>query len=238
MGSHRIQDLHVTCHLGTPMAGPAPAMEGILIYCQDALEHSGHGRIDYNRQTAAKELPPPSTSIGLDLFKLGEFYLYCCSAPIYRVISAKVDHLGTRFDWSSCRRALGPGQSQHATDISGPHKPRYIPIQLYVVPIIHWFVRGNADRLRELLNACHNIGQYRREGYGQITYWGIEESTIGPAWYTVDPPDNTDAVKPVLMRPVPATTTECPYSGATLGHGAVMPPFWHRARQIDIWQPV
>lgn len=236
-GTQIAEDLLVTCKVATPVADKPPSLDALLLYMQDAKENGGRGSKTIMRTTKVDGLDVPAADIGLDLFELEGMALFCCSDPIWVMHGANTDHIGCRFDLAGAKQALAPGQAQHATDNSGPHKPRFIPVQLYNIAEIAWFCRGDQERIRRLLHGCKVVGKYRREGYGQVVSWTVAPSPVGAAWYTVAPPDNTEAVKPVLMRRVPATTTQCPYSGATLGRGAAMPPYWHGGRQIDVWRP-
>lgn len=63
----------------------------------------------------------------------------------------------------------------------------------FTAPTITWYVEGDADRIRSLLEPVQFIGKRRASGFGQVTAWDFE-------------PDELDGIEGLFgepLRPVP-----------------------------------
>lgn len=222
-------DYKVICELASPLAYGPPMLDAILANMARRLGRGGKP-VPISR---SDDIPRGFLhGVPLDTFAVGGEKVYCCSSPIWYAKAAWTDHLSTRFDLGALMDVLSPGQASKALSMSGPHKPKYIPVQCYAVDKVAWYVRGHRHDFMRLLREVRAIGPLRREGYGIVSNWTCEEAE--PLWHIAP---NPYGGLPVLMRPVPRYSDDCPYAGAVADYMGHKPPYWHPQRYMDVWRP-
>ena len=52
-----------------------------------------------------------------------------------------------------------------------------MPLTIFLVPELSWYVVGDADRIRQLLARVTHIGKKRSQGHGRVREWIVEPSS-------------------------------------------------------------
>lgn len=110
------------------------------------------------------------------------------------------------------------------TPNAGPEKAYYMPVPTIEAPTVSWLVIGDRKGVRDALRSIRQVGILRRQGYGIVSAWSVEDAPSGTEYvHVLVGPDGRAA------RHLPATWT--------IGEsefGSYQPPYWHPARQRAI----
>lgn len=115
------------------------------------------------------------------------------------------------------------GKSRHRVDIgSGIFKSYHMPIILKSYQTITFYVRGNMEKVKELLeNFIYYLGKKSSQGYGKVRLWEFNEiSKDYSVWKNGEP-----------VRPIPGL--ECQEyiklsKDINLQQYAIIPPYWRQ----------
>lgn len=227
------EPLKITALLSSPLAGEAPMLDALLEryafihnICECAKLSKG---IQLNSHDALKYYMIELVPLEEHTFKCGK-RCYCVSSPIVDVAHETVEHYSTRMDFNALKSRV-IDVSKIKTDV-GPYAPTFEPFRVRTVRGVSWYARGEKRYIKKWLSDIKYIGSRTSAGFGAVSEW-IVESTDQDYWITANGAD-----KPVLMRPVPIDefSTDDIY-GAQVYYGAIVPPYWHPQRQMEILRP-
>lgn len=111
---------------------------------------------------------------------------------------------------------------------SGHFKSYHMPLVLKSYKTIEFYVRGDTERVMELLEKHINfLGKKSSQGYGEVRCWSFEETEEDYSLWKDGQP----------MRPMPAKECEEELKGKlfNMQEYAIIPPYWrHDHREICI----
>jgi len=106
---------------------------------------------------------------------------------------------------------------------AGPYKSHRIPLRIIMCSSLSWFVMGNGDEIKPLLDGLHFIGKRYSHGLGQVVKWEIKEA-----------PENKSVLHDGrLMRNIPFDRNVKEQIASDSWYEAelaIRPPYWHQSR--------
>lgn len=157
--------------------------------------------------------------------------VYCASNPILGVVHSDVtERQSKRFDTDVCSEMLAEQHRKKLNTSSGPYKSRYVPIRVRRVDSIAWFVRGDRERMNQLLRRIRALGSERSYGYGAVCGWEYEQTEFDASIFAEDNGNK------VLMRTLPASCAEGS-TGYRRSYGGAFPPYWHPDTFMEVAIP-
>lgn len=209
----------MTAHLASPLAEDVPKLDALLTW--KAAHIIGWETIHRRSDPLPADVPLP-----LAWRKLAGINIWCCSDPIYRVEHTWREFYNKRFEprpeyvESSRLRKIN-----HAT---GPYKSLRKPMTIRRIPSVTWFALGQRKDLMRFLKQIPSIGALRKQGFGIISDWEVEEVEQ----------DHSVESDGVLMRTVPLAFAESlTCRGWRKGYGACRPPYWHPGNYMEVAVP-
>lgn len=116
-----------------------------------------------------------------------------------------------RLDQAAAERCVDFGGRRGKVDVgAGPFKGYRMPLTVFLVPELVWYVVGDGEEIRRLLGAVTAIGKKPSQGYGRVREWIVEP------W----PEDLSD------LRPIPDPGGD--------GIWGVRPPYWEPRNQVRV----
>lgn len=225
-----MDSLLVTAHLGSPLAGNAPRLDGLLEYLLSLHYAKGVPGYKVDRNFPAPlqgEIPIPLLRRRLGLWLVG-----VCSDPIYPVsIDDRHEHVAKRIDADNA--ALLAPEARVKFPVGNSWTKSYrLPLRVRRLDRVCWFAAADRRPLLHTLKQCQALGKKTSIGYGRVTGWEIEETDQHLSWYACIPQGR------LLMATLPVGDWLPPdLVGYRHGFGAVAPPYWHRERYTDIVMP-
>ena len=69
-----------------------------------------------------------------------------------------------------------------------------MPLTVFLVPELTWYVVGNQKEIADLVNRITSIGKKRSQGYGKISYWSLEDAEEDLSHLRAIPDPNGDEI--------------------------------------------
>lgn len=226
-----LRNWKVSCYLLSPLCGDPPMIDALMEYELALRLGMKHARkLTRNIPLSKIERPP----IPLAKRTLCGFDIYCSSAPILGNVYAEyTERQSKRFDTDICAQLLDEkSRNKKLLTSSGPYKSRFVPKRVRVIDAVHWFVRGDRERMNNLLRRIVSIGSCRSYGYGSIDRWEYEEQESDFSIFAKHHGKN------VLMKilPIAAAKSEMA-TGYRHSYGGAHPPYWHPETYMEIAVP-
>lgn len=124
------------------------------------------------------------------------------------------------------------GRGKKRLDIgAGFYKNYHMPLNTKSFKTITFYVRGNLDEIKRLLNTyIHYLGKKGSQGFGQIKNWEFKETKENHSIFKGDE----------LMRPIPATgaNLDSRIENLNIRQHAIVPPYWRKERELCIMPEV
>lgn len=215
-----ILNLKITAIMASPLSGGAPAFDALLMYILSFKSNNIISR-KWSRSTPIEEfdrLPIPITEIDINGIKVNS-----CSDPIlsYKIAEWN-DNLTNRFETDKQSLLVNDKYRKTILVGGGPLKRVKKQMRVRAIDKITWFVRGNPEKIRELLNESVCIGYNRKIGYGIVSEWLIEKDNAENKCIFAKMGN-----KKILMKTIPLGGDLKNIGGYRIGYGACTPPYWH-----------
>lgn len=195
----------VTAHMISPVVARQPLhLDGMLLAAVVSDAHHLH------RQSDLASIQYPRIPIARIDYR--STWAYLCSAWMFPPGAERGrENLAKRKDAEdiearSARWMMG----------AGPERAQNIPLPTIETPTVHWYAIGTR---RGLLDACERIksvGPLRRQGYGRVSSWSVETTTLHPSSVLVD-------IDGRAARHLPAQWC----TSGNVEQGSHVPPYWH-----------
>lgn len=225
-----MQSLKITANLISPLAGDAPMLDALLEKYAFSNNINNCAKLSKGMQLNKHD---KLTYYMLEHVPLGEYTFkngkrcYAVSSPIVDCVSDGVEHMSTRMDFNVLKDVVSQNDINKLAPVTGPYHPSFEPFRVRNVRKICWYANGHKRVLREWLKDIKQVGGYRAAGFGMVSGWDVEES--GEYWLLA---------QNVLMRPVPVDEFDAEtIYGAKMYYGAIVPPYWHPQRHMEILTP-
>lgn len=226
--------LKITAFLSSPLAGDAPMLDAILEWYAFKTNFNDCSRLSKGMRLSKHDR---LTYYMIELLPLDEFVFkggkrcYCVSSPIIDAVSDGVEHYATRMDFSALKDRVSPSDVGKLAPATGPYHPSFEPFRVRAARAIVWYALGTKRYLKEWLSGIESIGSRTAAGFGAVSRWCVEDADED-FWLFSGPK------KDVLMRPVPVEGFDIGFiQGARYDFGAIVPPYWHPQRQMEILRP-
>ncbi|MGL4882441.1 MAG: hypothetical protein ACRC8K_15480 [Waterburya sp.] len=204
----------------------SPAIDGLLQYL--LLEQLNLLCPNPTPEQVKKMQPIIDTKLPIEQGRIGGEWYWKASSPCYVIRGEQTDRIRKRWDYQESNLDWGKRKPKWNTS-EGAEKSYDLPLYLRSVSVITWYVVGNLDGIKSLLNDCTAIGKKPSIGYGQISRWEVEE--VSEDWHMWQ--DGK------LMRPIPieCVPQDRPIDIAFLNWGW-RPPTWLHSNKVKCAMPM
>lgn len=230
------EPLLITASLCSPLAGDAPMLDAILeryafIHNINNCESLSKGA-QLNTHDTLKYYMIESVPLAVHTFKNGK-RCYCVSFPIVDYKKDETEHFSTRMDFNTLKNIVSEKDINKLRQNTGAYAPTFEPFRVRAASQIKWYANGTKSYLSKWLNSIKYIGSRTSSGFGRVSQWSVE-ACDHDFWMMASCKDK----KPVLMRSIPKDEMNIDeIDGAMLYFGALVPPYWHPQRQMEILKP-
>lgn len=192
------------------MAGPvvlydALHFDGLMVAC-----HSGRGGAPIGRGSDASEIVRPSIPVA-SLTYGGATVRLCSAAELAPDARRYGAHITRRRDGSDLDYLTRPINPRSGTD-----RDVMLRLPAAASSYVRWYAVGRRRPVKQMLRRCHAIGAVRRDGFGAVASWEVEE---------IDGPSSLALVAHGrARRHIPAAWCVTPVDVQRLPLAA---PYWH-----------
>jgi hypothetical protein len=217
----RYESLQITAWLQTGVVGdPSLPIDAVIYYAAHraslAPRMASHAGAFTARETEDAVTLPLAIVNGASR----EWYYAASSAQWPTVVADGTDHWTCRFDGQLAHLLESP--TGRLDTASGRYRGYHMPVYYRHALSVWWYVRGDRERLTDLLRGVSHLGKKTSQGWGAVRRWEVE--ICADDWSVTGPGG-------ALMRPVPTTDPEAPLIG-------YRPPYWHPRRQAPCRVPL
>lgn len=222
--------IKVTARLASPLAGDAPALDGLMESMLSLYHAKGESGYKIDRKFPA----PKQGEIPIPMRRewLGPMFVARCSAPILAKPSMETaEYIGKKIGVEHAGLMAERERKIVATGNSWTKSYR-LPLRLRVVDSVVWFAVGDRRVCLKLLRRCEAIGKKISVGYGRVSSWDVEAIEDDLSWFAPSP------VGPVLMTSLPVGPwLPADLIGCRRDFAACCPPYWHPDRYGEVVVP-
>lgn len=133
----------------------------------------------------------------------GDLWYWACSCAFGQPLMEQTAHWHKRFDAFEAEQYMILKRRNVVNTAAGPYKAHRIPLTVFLVPRLEWWLVGDLGEVRRLLQGITHVGKKRGQGYGRIARWEVALAAE----------DRSHA------RPIPDPEGDA--------HLAIRPPYWH-----------
>jgi len=107
----------------------------------------------------------------------GEWY-WAASFAFGRPVLEERTHWHKRLDAQAAETYVDFGKRRGVVNTgSGYFKGYRMPLTIFLVPRLEWYVVGDAMRIQQLLSRVTHLGKKRSQGNGKVARWTVEPSS-------------------------------------------------------------
>lgn len=224
-----MKNLKVQAFFNSPLNGELSHLDSIIEQKLFLTFPKQHGKKPL-KTSDLSELKK-NVSIPIEKVEIGGKKIYCCSDPIPDfVLSEWIEYQNKKIDTSHLALLIRKQDRKCMNYTSGAYKMVHNPLHIRLFNSVTWFVRGDLDKLKEILSEVKSMGENRSIGYGIISEWKFEEIQNDYSIFA----DFED--KKILMKTIPFIEDE-KIAGCRVAYGAVDSPRWHPDNYIKVLKP-
>lgn len=102
-------------------------------------------------------------------------WVWAISAPVYRYKCERQDQARKRWDADYNYPVTWGKRKANIQTNGGDFKSADVPVPIRITDKVSWYLIGEIEEIKQLLNKCTSLGKRRAMGCGQVSRWEIVE---------------------------------------------------------------